>query len=54
MDDSLKPIPRKRNEAGLGMMEVIIGVFVALIIGSIQLYLARHGYSMYKLNATTT
>ena len=54
MDDSLKPIPRKRNEAGLGMMEVIIGVFVALIIGSIMLYLARLGYSMYKLNSSTT
>ena len=54
MDDSLKPIPRKPNEAGLGLMEVIIGVFVALIIGSILLYLARLGYSMYKLNTSTT
>ena len=54
MDDSLSTIPRKRNEAGLGLMEVVVGLFAVLILGSILLYLARLGFAMYKLNSSTT
>ena len=54
MDDSLSENPRKRNEAGLGLMEVIVGVFVTLIFCSIMLYLVRLGFAMYKLNTSTT
>jgi hypothetical protein len=54
MDNSIGTINRKRSEAGLGLMEVIIGVFAVLILGSILVYLARLGISMYRLNNTTT
>ena len=53
MDDSLSN-PRERNEAGFGLMEVIIGVFVTLILCSVMLYLVRLGFAMYKLNTGTT
>ena len=53
MDDSLSK-PRERNEAGFGLMEVIIGVFVTLILCSVMLYLVRLGFAMYKLNSGTT
>ena len=53
MYDSLSN-PRKRNEAGFGLMEVVIGVFVTLILCSVMLYLVRLGFAMYKLNSGTT
>jgi hypothetical protein len=53
MDESLRPNPRER-EAGLGLMEVIVGLFLVLILGSILLYLIRLGFAMYQLNATTS
>jgi len=39
------------DEAGLGLMEVIVGVLVTLIVGSVLLHLGRTGFSIYKLNA---
>ena len=53
MYDSLSN-PRKRNEAGFGLMEVVIGVFVTLILCSVMLYLVKLGFAMYKLNTGTT
>jgi hypothetical protein len=49
----LKPIVGRRTDAGLGLMEVIVGVLVALIVGSILLHLGRMGVAMYRLNSTT-
>jgi hypothetical protein len=34
-------------------MEVITGILVVVILGSIILHLARLGFSMYRLNAST-
>lgn len=39
------------KEAGLGLMEVIVGLLVTLIVGSILLHLGRTGFSMYRLSA---
>ena len=39
------------KEAGLGLMEVIVGVLATVIVGSILLNLGRTGFSMYRLNA---
>ena len=41
------------EEAGLGLMETIVGVLVALIVGSVLLHLGRTGFAIYKLNAAT-
>jgi len=40
-------------EAGMGLMEAIVGVLVALIIGSVLLHLGRTGLAIYKLNSAT-
>lgn len=39
------------EESGLGLMEVIVGILVTLIVGSILLHLGRTGFSIYRLNA---
>ncbi|MFY9572504.1 MAG: hypothetical protein WAV20_13980 [Blastocatellia bacterium] len=48
-----KPKSRCRTEAGLGLMEAIVGLLVVLIVGSVLLHLGRMGLAMYKLNAAT-
>jgi len=48
-----RPYIHTRSEAGLGLMEVIVGVLVTLIVGSILLHLIRLGYEMHKLNIAT-
>lgn len=48
-----KPTTGKRREAGLGLMETIVGLLVVLIVGSVLLHLGRMGFSMYRLNAAT-
>ena len=53
MKADLRPEHDSRSEAGVGMMEVIVGVLVALIVGSILLHLIRLGYEMHKLNMAT-
>jgi predicted Zn-dependent protease len=45
--------PDRSGEAGLGFMEVITGILVVVILGSVILHLARLGFSMYRLNAST-
>ncbi|HLG15990.1 MAG TPA: hypothetical protein VJH03_16015 [Blastocatellia bacterium] len=50
----MTPIARKRNQQGAGLMEVIVGVLAALIIGAILLHLVRLGYAVYKLNTATS
>src|SRR5262249_23647972 len=42
-----------RTDAGLGLMEVIVGVLVTLIVVSALLHLGRMGVAMYRLNSTT-
>jgi hypothetical protein len=42
------------DESGLGLMEVIVGVLVMLILGSILLHLIHIGFAMYKLNVATS
>ncbi len=53
MDDSPKQNTVGDGDLGRGMMEVIIGVLVVLILGSIMLHLIRMGYAMYRLNGAT-
>lgn len=44
---------RRRQEAGLGLMEAIVGILVILIVGSVVLHLGKMGFAMYRLNAAT-
>lgn len=53
MSDFSKPAERRCNEAGLGLMEAIVGLLVILIVGSVVLHLGKMGFSMYRLNAAT-
>lgn len=53
MDESPKQNAAKDGDLGRGMMEVIIGILVVLILGSIVLHLIRMGYAMYRLNSAT-
>ncbi|HEY6331272.1 MAG TPA: hypothetical protein VI756_18245 [Blastocatellia bacterium] len=39
--------------AGRGMMEVVVGLLVAVILGSIFIHVVKMGISMYTLNSTT-
>jgi hypothetical protein len=48
-----KPTAAWHSNAGLGLMEVIVGLMAALIVGSILLHLGRMGFAMYKLSAAT-
>jgi Tfp pilus assembly protein FimT len=48
-----KPILNRRNDAGLGLMEAIVGVLVALIVGSVLLHLGRMGVAVYRINGAT-
>jgi hypothetical protein len=41
------------GSAGRGMMEVIVGILVALVVGSIFVHVVKLGYAMYTLNSTT-
>lgn len=54
MERRAKQTSQGRGEAGVGLMEVIVGVLVMLIVGSILLHLCRIGFAMYKLNAATS
>ena len=48
-----KPTTGQHREAGLGLMEAIVGLLVVLIVGSVLLHLGRMGFAMYRLNAAT-
>lgn len=48
-----KPNSAWRADAGLGLMEAIVGILVVLIVASLLLHLGRMGFAMYKLNAAT-
>lgn len=48
-----KPRSGWRADAGLGLMEAIVGLLVVLIVGSVILHLCRMGFAMYKLNSAT-
>jgi Tfp pilus assembly protein FimT len=48
-----KPMLRWCSDAGLGLMEAIVGVLVALILGSLLLHLGRMGVAMYRINGAT-
>lgn len=54
MEGTAKHISHERSEAGIGLMEVIVGLLVALIVGSILLHLCKVGFAVYKLNAATS
>jgi hypothetical protein len=41
------------KEAGLALMEAIVGLLVLLIVGSVVLHLGKMGFAMYRLNAAT-
>jgi hypothetical protein len=42
-----------RASVGLGLMEAIVGLLAALIVGSVLLHLGRMGFAMYRLSAAT-
>jgi Tfp pilus assembly protein FimT len=46
-----QPIKSKRNQKGLGLMEVIVGILATAIIGFIALHLVNLGLAMYKLSS---
>lgn len=48
-----KPTSGRCREAGLGLMEAMVGLLVILIVGSVLLHLGKMGFSMYRLNAAT-
>lgn len=48
-----KPTSGRCREAGLGLMEAIVGLLVVLIVGSVLLHLGKMGFAMYRLNAAT-
>lgn len=48
-----RPTTVRHREAGLGLMEAIVGLLVVLIVGSVLLHLGRMGFAMYRLNAAT-
>jgi Tfp pilus assembly protein FimT len=43
----------RRAEMGRGLMEVIVGVLVTLIVGSVLLHFGRRGWAMYQLSSST-
>lgn len=47
------PTSDRRSEAGLGLMEAIVGLLVILIVGSVLLHLGKTGFAMYRLNSAT-
>jgi Tfp pilus assembly protein FimT len=51
VDGSSKPM--NGREAGLGLMEAIVGLLVILIVSSVVLHLGRMGVAMYRLNSAT-
>ena len=53
MNKFSKPTSGRHREAGLGLMETIVGLLVVLIVGSALLHLGRMGFAMYRLNAAT-
>ncbi|HSE37439.1 MAG TPA: GspH/FimT family pseudopilin [Blastocatellia bacterium] len=53
MSDFSKPTDGRSREAGLGLMEAIVGLLVILIVGSVVLHLGKMGFAMYRLNAAT-
>lgn len=48
-----KRISGWRSDAGLGLMEAIVGVLAALIVGSVLLHLGRMGFAAYRLSSAT-
>ena len=51
MDGSSESI--NGREAGIGLMEAIVGLLVILIVSSVVLHLGRMGVAMYRLNSAT-
>lgn len=49
--ENRKIVPIPFTEAGWGMMEIIVGILLAAIVGFISLHLINLGLAMYKLNA---
>ncbi|HKF57601.1 MAG TPA: GspH/FimT family pseudopilin [Blastocatellia bacterium] len=52
------PLRRRNSEAydasrGRGMMEVIVGLLVVMIVGSLFVHIVRLGYQVYQLNSAT-
>ncbi|HVG17600.1 MAG TPA: hypothetical protein VNI02_01000 [Blastocatellia bacterium] len=45
--------PQRRNDAGLGLMEAIVGFLVTLIVCAVVVHLCRIGYARYKLSTAT-
>lgn len=52
MEAKLKPL--RRREAGVGFMEVIVGLLIALIVAFIVIRLLRVGYEKFMLHTATT
>ena len=44
-------IPHKATEAGLGLMEAIVGTLLGLILAAMVVYIGRRAYNLYELNS---
>lgn len=53
MSEFSKSTDGRSREAGLGLMEAIVGLLVILIVGSVVVHLGKMGFAMYRLNAAT-
>jgi hypothetical protein len=53
VSDFKSPTEGRCREAGIGLMEAIVGLLVILIVGSVVVHLGRMGFAMYRLNAAT-
>lgn len=49
-----KYFPHRDSEAGLGLMEAMVGVLAGLIVAAIVLVIGRSAYNLYELNSTTS
>ena len=46
-------MPKRRTDAGIGLMEAIVGALVTMIVCVVVLHLARIGYAKYELSSAT-
>src|SRR5262249_211304 len=45
--------PQRATEAGLGLMEAVVGTLLGLILAATVVYFARRAYNLYELNSIT-
>jgi Tfp pilus assembly protein FimT len=51
--EMLRPCGSRRGDAGVGLMEVIVGTLAVLILGFVLMHVINLGWAVYKLNSAT-